>query len=133
MPQTPVETQLAVTLWQLGCFGNAASVMYAARTAGISEGSVKDFTDCCFQAILPLHDLFVRPLTPQEKEIEKQWVEEHSGISRTFREGWVMYDGTIIVLYARPNMDGDGYYTRKANYGLNLQVGAHYTNFMNMY
>jgi hypothetical protein len=106
MPQTPVETQLAVTLWRLGRFGNAASVMDAARTAGISEGSVKDFTDRCFQAILPLHDLFVRPLTPQEKEIEKQWVEEHSGIGGTFREGWVMYDGTIVVLYARPTNVG---------------------------
>ncbi|KIL53860.1 hypothetical protein M378DRAFT_1068376 [Amanita muscaria Koide BX008] len=34
-----------------------------------------------------------------------------------------MYDGTIVVLYARPAMDGDAYYTRKCNYGLNLQVG----------
>ncbi|KIL53859.1 hypothetical protein M378DRAFT_93471, partial [Amanita muscaria Koide BX008] len=36
---------------------------------------------------------------------------------------WIMYDGTIVVLYARPAMDGDAYYTRKCNYGLNLQVG----------
>ena len=33
-----------------------------------------------------------------------------------------MYDGTIVVLYARPGLDGDVYYTRKCNYGLNLQV-----------
>ncbi len=33
-----------------------------------------------------------------------------------------MYDGTIVVLYARPGLDGDAYYTRKSNYGLNLQV-----------
>jgi hypothetical protein len=33
-----------------------------------------------------------------------------------------MYDSTIVVLYWRPDMDGNGYYTRKANYGLNLQV-----------
>jgi hypothetical protein len=26
------------------------------------------------------------------------------------------------VLYARPGLDGDAYYTWKSNYGLNLQV-----------
>ena len=33
-----------------------------------------------------------------------------------------MYDGTIVVLYAKPGLNGDAYFTRKANYGLNLQV-----------
>ena len=33
-----------------------------------------------------------------------------------------MYDGTIVVLHAKPGLNGDAYYTRKANYGLNLQV-----------
>jgi hypothetical protein len=130
MPQAPVPVQLALTLWRLGRHGNAASVMDAARMAGISEGSVHDFTRRCFQAILPLHNQFVRPLTPAEKAIEKQWVEQHSGIGGEFKEGWVMYDGTIVVLYRRPDMDGDGYYTRKANYGLNLQVRHSTTSFV---
>ena len=33
-----------------------------------------------------------------------------------------MYDGTIVVLYAKPGLNGDAYYTRKGNYGLNAQV-----------
>jgi hypothetical protein len=33
-----------------------------------------------------------------------------------------MYDGTIVVLYKRPGLDGDAYYTCKSNYGLNVQV-----------
>jgi len=33
-----------------------------------------------------------------------------------------MYDGTIIPLYAKPGLNGDAYYTRKGNYGLNAQV-----------
>jgi len=33
-----------------------------------------------------------------------------------------MYDGTIVVLYAHPGLDGNAYYTQKSNYGLNLQV-----------
>jgi hypothetical protein len=33
-----------------------------------------------------------------------------------------MYDGTIIPLHKKPGLDGDAYYTRKSNYGLNAQV-----------
>ena len=33
-----------------------------------------------------------------------------------------MYDGTIVVLNAKPGLNGDVYYTRKGNYGLNAQV-----------
>ena len=33
-----------------------------------------------------------------------------------------MYDSTIVVLYRRPGLNGDAHYTRKANYGLNVQI-----------
>ncbi|KAG6880686.1 hypothetical protein C0992_003027, partial [Termitomyces sp. T32_za158] len=39
VPQASVEEQLAVTLYQMGRYGNAASVEDVARIAGISEGS----------------------------------------------------------------------------------------------
>ena len=39
-----------------------------------------------------------------------------------WQEGFVRYDGTIIVFYACPGMDSDVYYTCKCNYGLNTQV-----------
>jgi hypothetical protein len=73
-------------------------------------------------AIESLHDIFVRPLTAEEKEAEKEWIDTNMGFRGLWRDGWIMYDGTIIVLYARPGMDGDAYYTRKCNYGFNLQV-----------
>ena len=38
--QTAVETQLAVTLFRMGRFGNGASLEDIARNCGISEGSV---------------------------------------------------------------------------------------------
>jgi len=53
--QMPVEQQLAVTLFQLGRYGNGASVEDIAHAAGCSEGSVENYTNCCFQAILSLH------------------------------------------------------------------------------
>ncbi|KAL0960776.1 hypothetical protein HGRIS_005797 [Hohenbuehelia grisea] len=123
-PQAPVQEQLAVTLFRLGRYGNGASVMDVARQAGISEGSVINYTDRCFTAIESLQKTFIRNLTSEEKEIERQWIDDQLGFTGGhWRDGWLMYDGTIVVLYKRPDMDGDAYYTRKGNYGLNVQIG----------
>ena len=77
--QTPVEQQLAVMLFRLGRYGNGASVEDIACQAECSEGSVERYTDQCFEVIELLHDLFVRKLTSAEKEVEKQWMDEHLG------------------------------------------------------
>jgi hypothetical protein len=122
--QAPVQVQLAVTLYRMGRYGNGASLEDIARFAGVSEGSVENFTERCFTAIESLHDAFVRLPTREEKEAEKCWVDQRVGFQGTWREGWVMYDGTIVVLYAKPGLNGDAYFTRKANYGLNLQVSG---------
>ena len=120
--QAPVEQQLAVTLFRMGRYGNAASIEDIAREAGCSEGSVENFTNRCLKAIESLHDQFVRQLTVAEKEVEKSWMDNHLGFRGLWREGWVMYDGTIVVIYQKPGQNGDAYYTHKANYGLNVQV-----------
>jgi hypothetical protein len=131
-PQTPVELQLAVTLYRMGRYGNGASVPDIARIAGCSEGSVVNFTSRCFDAIEELQEFFVRNLTQEEKEKEKEWIDEQLGFKGTWREGWIMYDGTIVVLHQRPGLNGDAYYTRKANYGLNVQVQYHSVNDQRM-
>jgi hypothetical protein len=106
----------------MGRFGNGASLEDVARVSGSSEGAVVNYTNRCFKAIEDLHDLFVWPLTAAEKEEEKRWMDQRLGFVGIWREGWLMYDGTIVVLYAKPGLNGDAYYTRKANYGLNAQV-----------
>jgi hypothetical protein len=75
VPQTPVETQLAVTLYRLGHYGNGASLESIAQLAGCSVGSVEAFTVRCFTAIEALQPVFVRKLTAQEKEVEKVWID----------------------------------------------------------
>jgi hypothetical protein len=122
--QTPVEQQLGVTLFRMGRYGNGAAVEDVARIAGCSEGSVENYTDRCFTAIEGLYDLFIRKLTPAEKAVEKAWIDEHLGFKGLWREGWLMYDGTIVVLFHKPGLNGDAYYTRKSNYGLNVQVSV---------
>lgn len=106
----------------MGRYGNGASVEDIAQQAGCAEGSVENYTARCFTAIESLHDLLVRKLTLVEKEVEKKWIDEHIGFRGKMREGWVMYDGTIVVLYKKPGLNGDAYYTKKGNYGLNVQV-----------
>ena len=58
--QTPVEIQLAVTLYRMGRYGNGASVMDVANWAGVSEGSVLNYTKRCLKAIESLQQTFVR-------------------------------------------------------------------------
>ncbi|KAG6817989.1 hypothetical protein H0H93_006887 [Arthromyces matolae] len=123
MAQTPVEIQLAVTLFHMGRYGNGASIQDIARQMGCSEGSVENYTSRCFDAIESLQDLFVRKLTAEEKEKEKRWIDQALGFQGAWRDGWIMYDGTIVVLYRRPGLNGDAYFTRKHNYGLNVQIG----------
>lgn len=67
-PQSPVDYQLAVTLFCMGCYGNGASIIDIAHDAGCSSGAVEDFTRHCFTAIESLHDTFARPLSAEEKE-----------------------------------------------------------------
>ncbi|ESK91314.1 hypothetical protein Moror_2828 [Moniliophthora roreri MCA 2997] len=62
-------------------------------------------------------------ISEEEKELEKKWMEDHLGFGGLWWEGYLMYDGTIVVLYAQPGLNGSGYYTRKANYRLNIQIG----------
>ena len=80
--------------------------------------------ESCLVEIENLLDIFVQKLTPEEKEVEKQWMDEHLGFIGSWQDGWVMYNGAIVVLYSKPGLHGDAYYTQKANYGLNVQVST---------
>jgi hypothetical protein len=88
VPQAPVEVQLAVTLYHMGQHGNSASIQDIARTAGCSEGSVENYTDRCFDAIESLQEIFVCRLTPEEKEQEKQWIDQKLGFKGVSRIKW---------------------------------------------
>ena len=92
------------------------------RLAGTGEGSVTNYTDWCFTTIESLHDLFVCSVTPAGREVEKRWMDENLRFRGKWWDGWLMYDGTIVVLFQRPGLNGDAYYTWKGNYGLNVQV-----------
>ncbi|KZP33765.1 hypothetical protein FIBSPDRAFT_881291 [Athelia psychrophila] len=54
-----------------------------------------------------------------EKEAARAWVEENS--CPGWRGGWLMVDGTLVPLYARPGFFGNTWFDRKSNYSMNVQ------------
>lgn len=120
--QTPVEYQLAVTLYRFGHFGNAASIDDIAKWSGLGKGTIFLVTHRVMTAVLRkdfMEEATGLP-TEEEKEEAKRWIEKHS--CEAWRDGWCMVDGTLIPLYERPFWFGESYFDRKHNYSLNIQV-----------
>jgi hypothetical protein len=118
--QSPVDAQLAITLFRLGHDGNAASVDAVAQWAGVSSGTVVNCTRRVMVAFLALHDVAIRWPSEQEKEEAKEWVEKVS--CSDWRDGFCMVDGTLVPLFKKPGNHGEAYFDRKSNYSLNIQV-----------
>lgn len=120
--QMAVEDQLAITLYRFGHYGNAAGLDKIAKWAGCAKGTVLLVTRRVLSAILrpDFMDEAVSLPTEEEKELAKQWIEDHS--CKEWRGGWCMVDGTLIPLYDRPFWYGESYFDRKCNYSLNFQV-----------
>ncbi|KAJ8092390.1 hypothetical protein PM082_023845 [Marasmius tenuissimus] len=122
IPQMPVEVQLAIALYCFGHYGNAASAMKVALWAGVRVGTVKLVTD---QVMLACLDKSFRVSTiykPDEsaKEKAKEWVEGRSCLE--WRDGWLMIDGTLVPLYARPAHFGNTWFDCKSNYSMNVKL-----------
>ncbi|KAG2738854.1 hypothetical protein P692DRAFT_201903961 [Suillus brevipes Sb2] len=122
LPQMPVDAQLAIALYRFGHYGNAISTKLVALWAGVGYGTVRFITQRVMKAICS--DRFRRSAlywpTLDEKEEAKRWVEENS--CPAWRDGWLMVDGTLVPLYARPAFYGNTWYDRKSNYSLNVQI-----------
>ncbi|KAF7291383.1 DDE Tnp4 domain-containing protein [Mycena indigotica] len=103
--QLAADSQLAVALYRFGHYGNGVSVRKVGLQLGLGFGTVVKST---------------RQPTEEEKEQAKEWVEEHS--CPAWRDGWLMVDGTLVPLYARPAHFGNNWFDRKSNYSLNVQL-----------
>lgn len=120
--QSPVSSQLATALFRFGHDGNAASVEAVAQWAGVSAGTVVNWTRRVMIAFLALHDSAVRWPSEEEKEEAKVWVESVS--CAAWRDGYCMVDGTPAILFQKPGYHGEAYFDRKSNYSLNIQVST---------
>lgn len=122
-PQMPVRDQLAITLYRLGHYGNAASTALVAEWAGVSEGTVLDCTKRVILSLLALHDEVI--YWPEEgselKEKAKAWVEQKAG-SPAWRDGCYTTDGSPGGLYTKPSFYGETWFDKSCNYSTNMQV-----------
>ncbi|VDB88565.1 unnamed protein product [Peniophora sp. CBMAI 1063] len=120
--QTKVEYQVAIALYRLGHYGNAASTLKVALHFGISYGSVLKFTDRVLAAVCS--DRFrastVQWASADAKEVAMEWVESRS--CPAWRKGWLMVDGTLVPLFQRPAFFGNNFFDRKNNYSTAVQV-----------
>ncbi|KDN33174.1 hypothetical protein RSAG8_13737, partial [Rhizoctonia solani AG-8 WAC10335] len=121
--QAPVEDQLAIALYRLGRFGNAASMDDVAFLAAVGHGTTMLYTRRIITALMDVHGRWIRPLTAQEREEEREWVLERVGCPE-FAPGIYHYDGTCSELWQKPGLNGDAYFNRGMYYGLNIQIGC---------
>jgi DDE superfamily endonuclease len=118
--QFPIEYQLQIALFRFGRFGNSASLKDIERTFGVSEGTVINATRRVVEAILSLEDKYLRWYTVEESTEIKRRIYQMSGFPHCL--GFL--DGTTIVLAEKPVKDGEFYFNRKSEYGLNCQIVA---------
>jgi hypothetical protein len=120
--QHPVAEQLAIALCHFGHFSDAASTLKVALWAGVGYSTVDHITKRVMTAVCQ-ESFWHRTLhwaDESEKEAAKAWVEENS--CPAWRDGWLMVDGTLVPLFARPGFYGNTWYYRKSNYSMNVQV-----------
>ena len=118
--QLSVTKQLQIALFRFGRFGNAASLADVARTFGVSEGTVINSTRRVIKAIIRLEKRYLRWYTASEKEEMMKRIFQLSGFKRCAG----LLDGTTIVLAEKPVKDGELYFNRKSEYGMNCQIIA---------
>ncbi|KAF7290164.1 DDE Tnp4 domain-containing protein [Mycena indigotica] len=120
--QLAVNSQLAVALYRFGHYGNGVSVRKVGLQLGLGFGTVVKSTRRVIAALCRdrVRKSAIRWPTNEEKEKAKEWVEEHS--CPAWRDGWLMVDGTLVPLFARPGHFGNNWFDRKSNYSLNVQL-----------
>ncbi|EMD36273.1 hypothetical protein CERSUDRAFT_33216, partial [Gelatoporia subvermispora B] len=119
--QLEVRSQLAIFLRRMGHYGNAISVVDLAVWAGVSTGSVNNYTHRVAAAITALHREAIHLPTDDERAAAKQFV--YSKTQCTAWTGGIMaVDGTAIKLFEEPALYGKSWYNKNSDYAMSLQV-----------
>ena len=111
-----VWVQLACALHRLGHSGTGSSVGMVARAKGVGYGGVILFTG---RVIIALKSL-VRKYIYWPNEEERRRLGEQTHEKFGFRNCIASTDGTHIVLFQRPGLDGEVYFNRKCTYSMNV-------------
>lgn len=119
--QIPCKAQLAITLFRLGHYGNAATPKLIGEWAGVSEGLVVDCTRRVLIALLDLHDEAIYWPDDELKERAKAYTESKIGLSE-WRGGYLATDGSPSFVFQKPRLHGEVWYDKSGGYSTNMQV-----------
>ncbi|KAI0702197.1 hypothetical protein C8Q76DRAFT_632996 [Earliella scabrosa] len=124
--QFSVQTQLTITLYRFGHYGNAAGVQKVANWAGdkdlavlpvgdqairVSRNDAPGPADSVRHAVPPVDEAPLVATCLITSPSQYEWA-----------SSLLMVDGTLIPLYVRPHWYGKSYFDRKNDYSLNVQV-----------
>ncbi|KAF8804571.1 hypothetical protein BYT27DRAFT_7107251, partial [Phlegmacium glaucopus] len=120
--QMPVEQQVVIALFRFGHYGNAASIMKVAFQFGVGFRTVHLVTThvlkaCCSKKFCSSS---IQWANDQMKSEAKDWIEGNS--CPAWQNGWLMVDGTLVLLFHRPGYFGNVFFDRKSNYSLNVPL-----------
>lgn len=109
-PQMPIDEQLAIALFRLGHYGNAASTLKIVLWAGVGFGTVPLVTNRVLKATCSerFRESALRWSSPQAKEAAKAWVQD--AFCPAWRDGWLMVDGILVPLFMRPGFFGNTFF-----------------------
>lgn len=122
-PQLPVHVQLAVFLFCIRHYGNAASPEDTAQWSGISVGGVEKCTDCVIVTLLSFHDEAIHLPDAEEKQSLKTYVEEMT--CPEWRSGFLIVDGSKFPFFQCLGLHGDAWFDKDGEYSIDCQVCCH--------
>jgi hypothetical protein len=116
--QQPVWLQLLVSLERFGFDGTSSSIGKISRSLGISRGTVILYTARVIEAILSIHDEFIKwPSRRKRKQTSDYFEETHQ-----FKGLVGIVDSTFVNLCEKPQVDPETYWSRKQRYSMNVQI-----------
>ncbi|RPB25310.1 hypothetical protein L211DRAFT_771240, partial [Terfezia boudieri ATCC MYA-4762] len=116
-----ISYQVAVGLYVLG--GQGGGGQRSRITLDIGYGTVQSYLWRLLRVLSSIQGRYIQwPSANARRESRVARLEE-GGISTTIFEKCIGFlDGSIIVLQYKPSVDPEAYFSRKKNYGFNLQA-----------
>ncbi|KZT70061.1 hypothetical protein DAEQUDRAFT_668173, partial [Daedalea quercina L-15889] len=105
----------------VGRYGPGAAVLEIADTAGVSVGSVHNFTRRCIIALLSLHDQVFHFRDEEQMQGAAQCAANKSG-TNAWHGGHLATDGTPIPFFSRPGWYGQDFYGKDKVYAMQLTL-----------
>ncbi|KAL9936644.1 hypothetical protein V8E36_004712 [Tilletia maclaganii] len=118
--QIATHVQLAVLMYRLGHYGNAASVSAVAALFGLGKGTVVKVTNRVLHAVMACSLLRSSVRWPSLAAREESKAEAADRSIPEWRGGWCGVDGTTVPLAEKPLLYGPAWFDRKSRYSMNI-------------